>query len=361
VPITPPVLLTDDEQIIFDRALAEAATLLPSWIPRSGNQEVALLEVFATMLAETRYALDQVPAADLGRFLATIGVPRHDGVAAIGTLAVRATAALGISAPAGSRFQIGVGGPVVESLGAIVVAADATVQVPVRTVLRSADTPSTLNQSASALSAMPGFRSAVVSTVLNGGSGPETEAQWIARASNRLARLSDTIVDAEQAQALALEQPGIARAKGINLYRHSVAGTHPGYATVAVIRAGGVAPTTTELGSLRTSIEARSTINLTVEVMAAPVRLSAVTITLTTRNAYVPSEVEDAVIATVLAKFGPESVEWGSPLYESDLSGVVDQVPGVNVVQDVSIATTPSITPVDLVVVDPAQLIVIAT
>lgn len=201
---------------LVDRAYLDKVTKLAEASFPDGSIEAVQIESLAVIVAEIAYGLNRIPGAVLEALLTQAYlVARSPGVYPSMTVQFTAGAA-GASIPAGTLVQVGAGDTAVvfattAALTMIAGTTTATVTATGTTYTDAANgtaagTPLTI------LSATTGVTAAQVSVAVAGGAGPEDSTAYLTRASNRIARLNDSLGLPSHFTSRALEDPAVARA-----------------------------------------------------------------------------------------------------------------------------------------------------
>jgi hypothetical protein len=325
-----------DADALVAQAVLTAVTRWPEWVPREGNTEMVLLELLATETAETVFALNRVPFTVLEGIVALLGIAAHQGTQASCEVTVTAFDTTGYTLPAGTRFRVGEvdflsvttltipGGSVSGSCTVQAVEVGVTANlIPAGTAVSLVDTASW-------------FVGAVSTTTSSGGTNPETSAEYVLRASQRLRRVTDSLVIADHFTAFALENPAVGRANTIDLYDADsglgVVGSDLGHVTVALANSTGGQVTPTVIESMKVDIAARAHAGLSIHVVNVNQITVPVTVTVKRKSTFTAPAVTANVEAALQTFLDPAVWEWGRAVQLSDLIAVIDNAAGVDYV-----------------------------
>lgn len=345
-----------DPQTVFDRALAAVEVVFPDWIPREGNTEVVLLEALATETAELVFALNRLPSAVVQIIMQLYGITPNLGVPADCTVDFYLADLLGHTIPAGTQVRVEVSD---DSSRWVVFETDAEVIVDVGYAVGTAAATAVtagadLNGTAAGLrlnvlSPLPFVNRAVLATEVGSGAAAETTEQWIARATNVLRRLTDSLVRPHEFAARTLEHyPQVARALALNAWdpgSGNPAGADLGHLTVLVAGVDAAVISSPDRADITADLEALAVANLIVHVVAPTVVTVDVAVTVR-RYADTPAvTVEAAVEAAVTAALDVNVWPFGQNVYRNEIVSLVDAVAGVDLV--VTVADPAADVPVD--------------
>ena len=323
---------------LVDAAVLAAQTVLPEASFPDGSIEMTLLESLSLIVAELVYGINRIPGAVLESLLTILyGIARSSGVAPTATVTFTAGAS-GASIPANTLVQLGMGDALVifatnTELTLVAGTGSGTVAVTGTTLTdtvngRAVGTPLTV------VSATTGVTGASLATAVAGGAGPEDANAYLDRASNRLARLTDTLVVPAHFTAYALEQPGVYRAVVIDAYLppSGTPGTNAGHVTVAVLSSSGAVLSAGAKTALETAMDAKALASLAVHVIDPTITAVPVTATVKALTGYTTAAVQASCVAALQGFLSPLTWTWGSTLRRNDLIALLENVPGVDYV-----------------------------
>jgi uncharacterized phage protein gp47/JayE len=349
------------DQDIVAGAIAALQLNMPGWIPREGNTEILILESLALEIAEGVVAINRLPGAVVQALLLLAGVDKDFGVAPVASATFTLGDANGYTIPAGTRLYLPLedGSTVaflVQVPGLEVPAGDVTGTCAIIADTftgRANGTP--IGSPLIMASPVPFVESVELATAIADGADPETDDEWRDRGVARLSRLSDALVVPRHFEAAALELPEVTRAVGIDLWDPlggGVPGDDPGHMTVAVLGENGATLSTEAKDAIEQSMEARAVAVLDVHVTDVTIVTVAMTAQVTVLDGYDVTVTLDAVHDALVAYVDPLTWAWGGKIRRNEVISLVDRVPGVDYVIDVSIAGNPG----DYTIVGPATL-----
>lgn len=334
-----------DQQMI-DTAIANLRLNLPGWIPREGNNESLLIESFALELSEMIVAVNRLPGAVVEAIITLAGIDKDYGQPPDCTATVTFGDELGHTLPAGTQIYLpladGTSTPfLVEPPGVTVAPGDSS---GVASLIGSTFTASANGTPIGTALVMgdpvPFVDSVVLATAVADGRDPETDNSWRDRGVEELSRLSAALVTPAQFVAYALSQSGVSAAMGLDQYNPSGGhspGDDPGYMTVAVLGPGGTTLSTGAKSTLQAAMQAQAIAILQVSVIDATI----VTVPVATKVVPVAgvdfSVVTTSVQQAITAYLDPLSWTFGATIYLNEMISLIDQVPGVDRVVNVTL------------------------
>jgi uncharacterized phage protein gp47/JayE len=330
---------------LVDRAILDATTKLPGWVPREGNTEVVLIESMALEVAEMVYAINRLPGAVTEVLLRLLGITRSTGTPATTDVLFTLSDDAGHTIPAGTLVRLTVAGvdvvfatdeelvvPALATTGAV--AATAT---EVGTVANGTAAGTALE----VISSVIFLEAAELASVVSGGADPEDTSAWLDRAVERLARLTDALVLPEHFTSAALEDVRVGRATTIDLLDPAAgpAGSDPGHVTVVVADSAGAALSAPIMAEIEDALEEAALANLDVHVEPPTVTAVDVTATVVRLSGHDPVTVAEDVETALAAYLDPGAWEWGAVVRRNELIALMDAVTGVDYVDTI---TTPA-------------------
>jgi hypothetical protein len=325
---------------IVEAGKATLQARIPDWVPSNTNIEVMLMEALAVEVGETIYSLNRLPETMLRVLLALYGVPRDAGTPP--TVDVRFYPYDGSDyvIPAGTEVSILT--TTGEYMSFYTDEEDWMYGNP-RTISCTAVANTNIangipsGTAASVIDAVIGVEYAETDSDVVNGALPETVEAWTARGVQVLQRLVSTLVIPEHFTAAALENPLVYRATTIDNYDPLTGpnpGDNPGYVTVAVY--GTTGPLTNgQMTTIQSTLQPIANANLIVSVIEPVVSDIDVEVVFVQKEGYDPSLVRDAVDARLREYLNPLSWEWGKDVRVYELVSVIDQVEGVDYVDEV--------------------------
>lgn len=332
-----------DAQRVFDDALAMVQGALPEWVPRTGSIEVILLEALATCVTDLIYASNRVVGAIPEAMLTLAGVERRGGAAATGTVRMVFDSVLTATVTAGTRMTLPDDGNVEIVVSEdTTVTADDTVDVPIETVEATGQVNGvTTGAAVDVIDVIPNLFSVVVQDTITGGSGPESDEAFLARAALTLARYRDGLCLPRDYTAFALDSPLVSRATDYDLWDSvgGAPGDDPGHVTVAVYGLGGVL-SAGQKQELEDEMAARSRADLVVHVIDLAVEVVPVTATVIPLVGVDATALAASVQAAVQAWIDPQAWTIGEPVRVLELAALLDGVTGVDYVDVIDAPAT---------------------
>lgn len=332
---------------LTDRALTNALTALPGETFPDGSLEAVLIESLALITAELVYAANRIPGAVMESLLTTgYGIPRSQGTPATTTLQLSA-GPNGASIPAGTLARLGTDDDALTfatTTALIIAAGTATGIVAATATTTGASANGTATGTPVAvLSVTTGVTAAVLAAPVAGGTDPEDADAFLARAANRLGRLTSVLAQPPQFNAFALEQVGVARSLTIDNYNVGAAGTvtmtstpgvargtEPGFTTVAVLGPAGTLLSAQAKTDIAAAMTAQAVANLAVRVIDPTITPVNVTLTVVRLPGYTDADITARVTAALTAYLSPAAWSFAGTVRRNDLVGLVDNVPGVD-------------------------------
>jgi hypothetical protein len=210
----------DPDTLVADQLDAIAASY-PGWVPSEGHLEVALLEAFAQMAAETAQVAAQVPIAIFMYFGQLVGILPEAGVAASAPSTWTAVDDAGYTVPAGTQIGIQVTGTDLELFETVADAVIPPGETSVSDIELVAINVGTADNGIEASPVVPvdtlAFLESIATTdVTSGGIDPETQDDYINRLSAELQLLTPRPILPSDFSALAPQTVGVFRALTID-------------------------------------------------------------------------------------------------------------------------------------------------
>lgn len=324
---------------LVDIATRNYQALLPEADISEGTIEAALTEALALPVAEMMYAINRVPGATAEASLAlAFQVTRSEGVAPTTTVQFTAGAA-GASIPAGSLVQVDTGDD------RVVFATDTEVTILAGTATGSSPATATVltddingvpaGTGVTVISAVTGVTSALLTTPVVGGAGPEDTPAYLGRVLARTNRLTDTLTVGRHFEDYALESPNVTRARAVEGYNPAggAIGSAPGHVTVAVLGPAGALLSAAAKTTLEQAMDAESQANLIVHVTDPVITQVPVTATVKAAPGFAPTDVQAAAVTALQAFLSPLTWQWGALVRRNELIALLENVPGVDYVQ----------------------------
>lgn len=332
---------TRDVETIARDAIGLLSVRLPEWVPRNASPEVALLEAVAQAASEVADSANGLVGAVVEAILAGLhGVPRLPGSVAEGVVRVTFSTSQVITVPVGTQFLLPDFGIYLQVSDETSVNPGLTIDLPVATSgATSAGNGLGAGVAVDIVDLVPGAVSAAITTDLAGGADPEDDAAYLARAVNRLARTTSSLVVADHFAAYVLEDGRAVSARAFGAWDGVAVGTvgaDAGHVTVCCYGRGAQLSAEAR-GDLEDEMQAMTAAGIGVHVNAAALGTVNVAATVHALPTYDHGEL-DAACAEVLGVYlAPETWTWGAPVYTSSLIAKLALVEGVDFVESVTI------------------------
>lgn len=327
-------------QDIFDELIASMLVQFPDWVPLEGHTEVVLLETFAEEIWRLEQAANRIPAATFEGIMRLLQILRDPGAGPVLPVRFNVADTVGHLIVAGTRlrFTSSDGLTVLDALTDtdLVIAAGATFG----TTTATATSPTAaLNGGTTGtlflVDTFPFVDTVVLNGTINGGRDVEDSTTYLNRGANRLARLTSTLVEGQQFAIAALDEPGVVRAHGLDLFNSDagsgVPGDHPGHVSVLVAGPGGAALSGPVKTALQATLAAEALVSLGVHVADSTVTTVPVTANLKRLPGAVGVDVIAAAEAALRAFLNADVWPYGRIVYRNDLIALLDGVDGVDV------------------------------
>lgn len=314
--------------------------LLPSWIPRNASPELIFLEAVSLAVAEVTNAANATIAAVEEDILANFyQVPRRPGSAAGGQITVTFDSTVTTTIPAGTGFALADYGVEVATTADVAVTASNTAVLDVftteATTLVNGVGP---GAAIDVLDVIPNILSVAITSAFAGGADPEDDTAYTARARNRLARVTNSLVVADHFSAYVLEDGRATNALCIPAWdgvSTASIGTDAGELTVVTYGIGGTlsAGVKTELAA---AMQAITYAGATVHVIDATVVPVTVTCTVKSAPGYSSGEAQTAAEDAIAAFLDPESWTIGDDVIVGALQAAITDTPAVDYIDSMS-------------------------
>lgn len=311
------------------------------WTPRNGSPEVVLTEALSLAVAEIVNAGNATIAAVeediLSRFYQ---VARRPGSASSGQITVTFDSTVTTTIPAGTRFALADYGVEVATTADVTVTAASTVVLDVSTTEAT-----TLVNGVGAgaaidvLDVIPNILSvAVTGGAFAGGADPEDDVAYTARARNRLAQVTNSLVVADHFTAYVLEDGRAVNALCIPAWdgaSTATIGTDAGDVTVVTYGRGGTL-SAGDKTDLAAAMQAITYAGGTVHVTDAAVTTVTVTTTIAPAPGYSAAEAQAAAGDAVRAFLNPETWTIGEDVIVGALQAAITDTPAVDYIVSMS-------------------------
>jgi uncharacterized phage protein gp47/JayE len=350
---------------LVQRAVTDASTKLPGFVPSMGKLEMVLLESLALITDELIFTANRLPDGVMEVLMSNFGIVRDLGVPPQTTITITVIDTTGYEIPSGVQFRLddGSGNSITFTTTAagVVAPGSTTVVVP---ATGSANTDiyngTPIGTDLVPLSPVAIIDSAKLATIVSGGAGPETDNEWRDRAVQLFASLSSVLVLPSHFTARALVDPGVARA--FTKDNWNVTASAAGHVTVAVADSTGLALSGGAKTALQNEMDALALAALTVHVVDPDYNTVDVTMTVVTKPGESTATVQAAVNAALTAYLSPTKWGWGATVRIYELVSVADQVNGVDYVSTVtSRLSGGTLAATDVTLVGPFPLVLAGT
>lgn len=337
------LLEVGSEEEMLDAAIQRIENVMPEWEPRPGNTEVVLLEAMCMLLGLEIVAINDVPDAVFERLLALHKINRSPGryARATATFTVGTTEPT-YTVPRGTvlRLQNPNTGEAMEfettEAREIVVVEGRTANIAIQATEYGAQVNGVLpGTPLEVVDALPFVDSVRLGTIVLGGEDEEEDESLFDRGAARMARMTSTIVLADQFSLAAIEDERVARAFAQSLVDPDRPGVEaPGHVTVTVLGAGGEL-SSGDRESIRQELAAQAVAGLKIHVVPPEVTDLSIEVEIITNSDADSDEVQAAVAGRITRYLAPLEWNWADKVYRNIIVAEVAAVPGVARVVDV--------------------------
>ena len=331
------------EEEILDAAIQRVENALPEWTPRPGNTEVVLLEAMSMLLGLELVAINDVPDVVFERLLALHKITRSPGqyATATATFTVGSTEPV-YTIPTGVTLRLlnpDTGEDMeFETTEAreIVVAEGRSATIAIRATEYGAQVNGVATGAPlEVVDALPFVDSVRLGSIVLGGEDEEEDDSLFNRGAARMARMTSTIVLADQFSLAAIEDERVARAFAQSLADPARPGVEaPGHVTVTVLGYAGELDTG-DRESIRQALAAQAVAGLKIHVVPPDVTDLSVEVDVIVNSGAVTADVLAAVEHRVTRYLTPLEWDWSEKVYRNVLVAHAAAVPGVARVVDV--------------------------
>lgn len=331
------------EEEILDAAIQRVENALPEWTPRPGNTEVVLLEAMSMLLGLELVAINDVPDVVFERLLALHKITRSPGqyATATATFTVGSTEPV-YTIPTGVTLRLlnpDTGEDMeFETTEAreIVVAEGRSATIAIRATEYGAQVNGVAaGAPLEVVDALPFVDSVRLGSIVLGGEDEEEDDSLFNRGAARMARMTSTIVLADQFSLAAIEDERVARAFAQSLADPARPGVEaPGHVTVTVLGYAGELDTG-DRESIRQALAAQAVAGLKIHVVPPDVTDLSVEVDVIVNSGAVTADVLAAVEHRVTRYLTPLEWDWSEKVYRNVLVAHAAAVPGVARVVDV--------------------------
>lgn len=331
-----PLLDDRDPQAIFDEWLAAVQAADPTYRPVNGALETIIAEALCLSVSDVIYAVNRLPGTAVEALLALMGIPRFPGTPVSGQVVITFDGERTVTVPWGSRMLIdGLEFTASETVSAT----GSSITVPVV----SSDMLSLANglpagTGVDLLDPIPVAVAAATTGVFAGGSDPETDAAFKARAVLAFAINQQGLVLPSAFATYCAGLIDVSRAYALDLYDPDT-GTAEGHMTVFLWGHGQALGTARE-AEIEADLQARSISNLQVHVL--PVTVITVDVEIEVRLARAESATVIAAVETALRQaISPAVWTWGESVTPEEIAAIAARVNGVDYATDVIAPAAP--------------------
>ena len=331
------------EEEILDAAIQRVENALPEWTPRPGNTEVVLLEAMSMLLGLELVAINDVPDVVFERLLALHKITRSPGqyATATATFTVGSTEPV-YTIPTGVTLRLlnpDTGEDMeFETTEAreIVVAEGRSATIAIRATEYGAQVNGVAaGAPLEVVDALPFVDSVRLGSIVLGGEDEEDDDSLFNRGAARMARMTSTIVLADQFSLAAIEDERVARAFAQSLADPDRPGVEaPGHVTVTVLGYAGELDAG-DRESIRHAHAAQAVAGLKIHVVPPDVTDLSVEVDVIVNSGAVKEDVLAAVEHRVTRYLTPLEWDWSEKVYRNVLVAHAAAVPGVARVVDV--------------------------
>lgn len=336
-----------DAQAIFDVMIQDLQHKIPGWVPDEASTEVALLESMAVGLSESIFAINRLPGSVMVVLMQMFGIARDDGKFPEGKVRVTAVDTFGHTIPANTRFLLsnneGIDPLVLTMPNAVVIPAGSNnVVVDVVGDQFTEDYNGVPNgTTVEILESISWMERASVSTAISGGRAPEEDAEWVARGSARLRRLSSVLSTKSQFVEATLEDASVAMAVAIDNYNPTLETPEdsPGHITIVVYGNGGVVPNANKQ-QIQDTLTENASANLIVHVVDPTIVPVNIAVSVKRTGAYDETGTTANITESLIDYFNPNISGWLSVIRRNEIIALVGSTPGVDYVNTITAPAT---------------------
>ena len=305
---------------LAETAVSALQAALPDWLPRNASPELIFIEAVSLAVADIVNAGNATIGAVEEDILSNFyQVARRPGSAAGGQITVTFDSAVTTTIPAGTGFALTDFGIEVATVADVSVTASSTAALDV-------------------LDVIPNVLSVAVTTAFAGGADPEDDTAYTARARNRLARVTNSLVVADHFSAYVLEDGRAVNALCIPAWdgvSTGTIGTDAGDVTVVTYGRGG-ALSAGDKTDLAAAMQAITYAGATVHVTDAAVTTVNVTTTVVPAPGYSASEAQTATEDAIRTFLNPETWTIGDDVIVGALQAAITDTAAVDYISAMS-------------------------
>lgn len=327
----------ESEDELLDAVIQRIENVLPEWEPRPGNTEVVLLEAMVMLISLEIVAINDLPDVVFERLLALHKIERSPGRYAtalaaftVGTTEPAYTIERGVlvrlrNPDTGEDMEF----QTVEARE-IVVAEGRTAIIGIEATEYGAQVNGVLaGTPLEVVGALPFVDSVRLAGMVSGGEDEEEDDALFDRGAARMARMTSTIVLADQFSLAALEDERVARAFSQSLVDPDRPGVEaPGHVTVTVLGEHGELDATVR-EEITQTLAAQAVAGLNIHVVPPEVTELSVEVDVIINSDASPDVVRAAVEGRITRFLAPLEWDWSDKVYRNVLVAEVAAIPGI--------------------------------
>ena len=325
---------------LAETAVSALQAALPDWLPRNASPELIFIEAVSLAVADIVNAGNATIGAVEEDILSNFyQVARRPGSAAGGQITVTFDSAVTTTIPAGTGFALTDYGIEVATAADVSVTASSTAVLDVftteaTTLVNGVGAGAALD----VLDVIPNVLSVAVTSAFAGGADPEDDTAYTARARNRLARVTNSLVVADHFSAYVLEDGRAVNALCIPAWdgvSTGTIGTDAGDVTVVTYGRGG-ALSAGDKTDLAAAMQAITYAGATVHVTDAAVTTVNVTTTVVSAPGYSAAEAQAAAEDAIRGFLNPETWPIGDDVIVGALQAAITDTAAVDYISAMS-------------------------
>lgn len=353
----------EDVETIFNDSIEYGQSVFPEWVPQAGQIEVMLLEAIAAQAANVSSSANRVPGAVVETLFIFYGITRDDGQEATATIDVTMIDDTGYTIPAASNFAffpIGGANALIYILDEDIVVASGqtagTGTVTAALVGLTHNDPSA-GSTLQVLSTTPYLLTSTFNTSPAGGTEAEDDDTYFTRATTTLRSFSAALTTAVQIEAYVLiNYPNdVFRCKVYDRRRQNdrdttspTYDTHDGFALVVVAGLNAVISDTSDVPlsiaqqeEIEDDLDLKTNTGLVTELVNVELVDIDIEVIVVPFVGFTTGQIQLNVDSALDAYLSPNNWDWSDTLRETELISLIDQVEGVDYVEQiVSVATS---------------------
>jgi Baseplate J-like protein len=338
-----------DPQDVYDSAVEALQTRLPDWVPREGNTEVLLLEALGLQVAESIFAINRLPDGIIEALLRFFSIERDTGAQPTVNLRFHMAGTLGYTIPAETEVRVDLPG----GLEPVIFVTDVDLEVPVgsssATITATGDRfTAEANGVASGtivelIDALVHVDYVTLDTEIANGRDVEDEEQYLERGTQRLNRITDTLVIPSHFVSTALEQAYVSRATGLDNYnaaadidQNGPVGNDPGHMTLAVYGST-AAVGASDKAALQSLLDSKAASQLVTHVIDATITTVDVTVTVKALEGWLPADIITNVQTKLDEYLDPQTWPWYGIVRRNELIQEISNAEGVDYIESLTV------------------------